>query len=196
MARTVTRSFSAVTSRPSPQAAPVPPAIATSRPTPEFRRHHDVTAPQVDTSAFRQGWRVATRLDSLLETGRIDRECWDAAQQWRRWAEVITPCKTQAWSVHVDRSLVPNDAAVLHKVAAAAKLRAVAQALGPLRTKILESVVVKDLPWLELARTMRVSDKTAVAHAIEALEALGDWYGGRTVAAPPVLRYRNQPSSG
>ncbi len=190
----VTR-FLGATARPSAQPAPVPPPLppSTSRPTPEFRHHHDVTAPQVDSTAFRQGWRVTTRLDALLDAGRIDREAWEAAQQWRRWAEVVTPFRAQAWDVHVDVSVVPTDAGMLLRVNAAAKLRQVADALGPLRVKLLESVVVKDLSWLELARLLRVSDKTAQGFAVEALEALADWQAGRAVAAAPVLRFRNQP---
>jgi hypothetical protein len=50
------------------------PAVSSNAPTPIYRQHHDVAAPQVDDRAFRQGWRVSTRLDGLYETGRIDRE--------------------------------------------------------------------------------------------------------------------------
>jgi hypothetical protein len=88
----VSRSFSAASVMPSPHAsAPLPPAVATNQPTPAYRRHHDVEAPQVDSTAFRQGWRVCSRLDSLLEAGRIDREAWDAAHAWCRRAETVTP---------------------------------------------------------------------------------------------------------
>lgn len=195
MVRPVTRSFSAAAARPSPSRTPSAPSVppATSRPTAEFERHHAVTPPKVDAQAFRQGWRVATRLDALLEAGRIDREAWDAAQDWRCWFETVTPFRAQAWDVRVDVSTVPTDAGMLYRVAAMAKLRAVADALGPLRVKLLELVVVKDLSWLELARVLRVSDKTAVGFAVEALEALADHLGGRVVAAPPVLRFRNEP---
>jgi hypothetical protein len=69
----VTRSFAATAARPGPQRLPVPAAAVKAAPTP-YRQHHDVTAPQVDSTAFRQGWRVAARLDGLLESGRIDCE--------------------------------------------------------------------------------------------------------------------------
>ena len=90
--------------------------------------------------------------------------------------------------MHVDVSIVPTDAGMLVRVNAMAKLRAVADALGPLRVKLLEFVVVKDLPWLELARLLRGTDKTAVGFAVEAIEALADWRAGRAVAAAPVLQ--------
>jgi hypothetical protein len=78
---------------------------------------------------------------------------------------------------------------------AAAKLREAAVVLGELRVAILDQVVVKDRSWTELARLLRCSDKTAVQRAIEAVIALSDWRCGRTVAAAPGVRFRNQPGS-
>jgi hypothetical protein len=104
----VTRSFSAAAIRPSPHThAPVPPAVAINQPTLAYRRHHDIEAPRVDSTAFRQAWRVCSRLDSLLEAGRIDREAWDAVHTGRRWAETVTPLRQQRWDVRVDVSAVP-----------------------------------------------------------------------------------------
>src|SRR5262249_54017831 len=80
MARIVTRSFAATATRPAPRPA-VPLVVTTAAPTPQFRQHHNVEAPQVDSTAFRQGWRVTTRLDALLEAGRIDKEQWEAARE-------------------------------------------------------------------------------------------------------------------
>jgi hypothetical protein len=154
-----------------------------------------VQAPQVDTAAFRPGWLVQTRLLSLFESGRIDRDALDAACIWRGWAETITPTKVQRWDVRVDAPLAPNDTPALHRVRAAAKLREVAEALGPLRVAILEAVVVKDRPWVELGRLLRTSDKTARHYAAEAVTALAAWRNGQTVPPPPVVRFRNQPSS-
>ena len=191
----VTRSFSAAAVRPSPHTrAPVPPpGVATAQPSLTYQQHHDVAAPLVDATAFRQGWRICTRLDGLLEAGRIDRACWDAAHTWRRAAELVAPVRVQAWDVRVDRSITPDDAHALRRVAAAARLRVVAEALGALRVRILEAVLVRDMPWAELARLLRISDKTAQTRATEALVALAEHCAGRTVAPPPVLRYRNEP---
>jgi hypothetical protein len=193
----VTRSFSAsVASRPAPHSAPViARVVPTSAPTAEYRTRHRVEAPQVDAGHFRQGWRVATRLDGLLEAGRIDREQWDCAQQWRRWAETVTPFRQQQWDVRVDRSPVPNDAGMLWRVTAATKLRQAAAALGELRVRLLEACVLRDRSWREIATAMRLSDKTAREYAAEAIEALADHLTGRAVAPSPVLRFRNQPGS-
>jgi len=92
------------------------PAVATNQPTPEFRQHHHVETPRIDATAFRQGWRVQTRLDALLEAGRIDREQFEAAQIWRRWAENIAPTKVQSWDVRVDASFMTNGSSMLNRV--------------------------------------------------------------------------------
>lgn len=164
-----------------------------SQPTRQFAQHHDVAAPQVDARAFRQGWRVASRLDQLLDAGRIDREAWDCAHEWRRWFEVVTPYRQQQWDVRVQVSRVPNDAGMLLRVAAATRLREAVAALGELRVRLLEACVVRDRPWREIATLLRLSDKTAAVWVVEAIGALADWRTGRTVAPPPVLRYRVQP---
>ena len=190
----VTRSFSATAARPSPQGrAPVPLAVTTGQPTPAYRQHHDVAAPLVDATAFRQGWRVCSRLDSLLECGRIDPETWHAAQGWRRWAETVTPFRHQRWDTRVDISAVPSDTGMLVRSTAATRLRETAAALGELRVRILDAVLVRDLPWTELGRLLRLSDKAARDWAAEAIEALAEHCAGRAVAPPPVLRFRNQP---
>jgi hypothetical protein len=189
---TMHRSYTAAAPRPSPHRT-APPAVTTNSPTPQFRQHHQVQAPQVDGAAFRQGWRVATRLDGLLEAGRIDREQWDAAAEWRRWAEVISPMKAQSWDLRIDTPLMPNDAGMLFRVNAASKLRACIAAIGELRIRLLECCVLRDRSWAEVGQAMRVSDKTAKDYVVEALGALADWRAGRSVAPPPMVKYRNEP---
>jgi hypothetical protein len=186
---------SAATAPRSAPSGPLLPPVSTNRPTPQFTSHHNVTAPQVDSTAFRQGWRVATRLDGLLESGRIDREQWDCAQQWRRWAELIGLSHVQRWDVRPDAPCHPSDLPMLHRVQAAAKLRACSVALGELRVRLLDCCVLRDMSWREIAGLLRMSDKTATQWVVEALSALADWRCGRTVAPPPVLRFRNQPGS-
>jgi hypothetical protein len=153
-----------------------------------------VTAPQVDATAFRQAWRVATRLDGLLETGRIDREAWDCAHEWRRWAETLIPSRVQQWDIRVDRPAASaRDAGMLWRIEAATKLREAGEALGALRVKLLEASVLHDLSWRAIAMQLRCSDKTALDRVAEAVTALADWRRGRIVPPPPVMRYRIEP---
>jgi hypothetical protein len=174
---------------------PAPRPIATNQPTPQFQQHHTVETPQVDSTAFRQGWRVTTRLDGLLEAGRIDREAWDAACMWRRWVERTGSLPAQAWDVRVDRSLVPNDAAALDRVRTAAKLRGVADALGPLRTRLLELSVRDDRSWRQIGDRLQMDAKTARSWCAGAIMALALFLAGEPVPKPPQFRARIQPGS-
>jgi hypothetical protein len=167
--------------------------VASAVPSSHFTRHHDVTAPQVDSTAFRHGWRVETRLDSLFTAGRIDRDAYDAACMFRRLSEITASVPAQKWDVRVDRSLVPNDTHTLWRVNAASKLRAAQEALGPLRTRVLHNVIVLDCPWGRLGRMLTISDKSAREFGIAAIQALADFCAARPVPPCPVIRYRNQP---
>jgi hypothetical protein len=53
-----------------------------------------------------------------------------------------------------------NDGGMAHRVDAAGRLRQAAAALSPLRIAILEALVLRDCAWTELARLLRLSDKT------------------------------------
>jgi len=67
-----------LSTRPLPSLPPL-----SNAPSPEYRQHHDVEAPRVDTATcFRPGWRVHSRLASLAESGRIERDQLDAAVTW------------------------------------------------------------------------------------------------------------------
>jgi hypothetical protein len=146
----VARSLSMPGPAHAPAVRPLPPLPPSKAPAAEYRQHHEVEAPQVDTTRFRQGWRVSTRLDGLLEASAIDREAWEAAGQWRRLAEPTAPMRSQPWDARVDHSLTANDAAALHRVRAGAALRACAEALGELRIRLLELHVIRDVSWREL----------------------------------------------
>jgi hypothetical protein len=198
----VTRSFSTATvprlattpvaiTRPAYRVPAAPPP--SNAPSQTYLRHHDVTAPRVDSAAFRQGWRVVTRLDGLLEAGRIDREQWDAACRWRRWAERITPSRQPSWGIRIDDAVASShaDIGMLHRVDVATRLRNCATALGTLRVRLLEACVRDDLSWRAIAERLQISDKTAREHAAEAVAALADWLAGRSVPPPPELRYRH-----
>ncbi|HYM25288.1 MAG TPA: hypothetical protein VEU08_18855, partial [Vicinamibacterales bacterium] len=59
-----------------------------------YRQHHDVEAPRVDTRAFRQGWRVVTRLDGLLAAGLIAPGVWQAGAEYRAAWEALRRTST------------------------------------------------------------------------------------------------------
>jgi hypothetical protein len=190
---TVVRSFAATAPR--PHAVPVATAIPTSRPTPQFERHHDVLPPQVDDQRFRQGWLVQDRLHQLAAAGLISREELDTALLWKRAADTMTPSHTCSFSPRVDTSTTARDSGALYRVRAATMLRQCADALGPLRVKLLEACVRDDRSWAEIGRLIGLSDKSTKEYVVEAIQALADWWRGDVVEPPPVIRFRNQPGS-
>jgi hypothetical protein len=160
----------------------------------EYRRHHDVLAPRIDSREFRPGWRRKTRLMGLVETGKIGRDELEAGLQWRRWCETIGRQRTQAWIARINQSPMPGIPAH-HELAAARSLQMASAAVGPLRTSLLLWCLVDDLSWCDIGRRLRVQRQTAVKRVIEALEALAVWRAGRPVPEPPRIRFRNQPGS-
>jgi hypothetical protein len=114
---------------------------------------------------------------------------------WRRWVERTAPLPAQAWGVRVDRSPVPNDAVALARVQTAAKLRGVADALGPLRVRLLQFCVMDDRSFREIGDRLRIDSKTARAWTVATILALSAFLAGEPVPNPPRLRYRNQPGS-
>ena len=138
---------------------------------------------------------AVSRLDGLHAAGKSSCEAFGFATQWRRWAQVVTPHRQMAWQVRVDVAAVSNGTGMLHRVNAATKLRDVAEALGPLRVRLLETCLLLDAPWRRIAERLRCSDKAVVAWTVEAIEALADHLDGRTVTPPPVLRVRNHQGS-
>jgi hypothetical protein len=176
---------------PAPRAV-MPPSNA---PTPEFHRHHQVRPPQVDDTAFRQGWLVRSRVLSLYENGQIDREQYEAVLWWRRSAERLSRLPTQKWLTQVDGSHQPGNGVSEAELVSATALRASALALGARRVGLLLAAVIQDRSWHDLGRQLGVDHKTAKSRVLEAIGALALWKAGEPVPPPPRERFRNKPSS-
>ncbi len=179
----------------SPAAASLPAVPPSNAPSPEYRRHHDVAAPEISARAFHPGWRVTGRLLGLHEAGRIDREQLEAALIWRAWTEAIAPVHGHDWTVRVDCSLGAGGNVPFSRLDAASHLRACATALGAGRMVLLRLSVLEDVSWSKVGRALGVSDKTGVDRVVEALAALAAWFRGEPVPEPPRERPRIQPRS-
>lgn len=141
------------------------------RPTPEYLRRHEIDAPRIDARAFRQGWRVRSRLDGLLAERRITPGAWQAACDFRtRWAKAF-PARVSSF-VAAGRASVDPHCAMLDRVAAVTRIRALGAALGPARLSLLVWVVVDDLSWRDLGRRLRCHHETARDAAAGVLQAL------------------------
>lgn len=78
----------------------------------------------------------------------------------------------QRWQAGVDTSPVPSNAGALWRVKAAERLRAVADALGPLASGSARPWWLHDVPRRQLGETLGVHAETAQARAVEAVAAL------------------------
>jgi hypothetical protein len=145
-----------------------------AEPSASYRQHHDVEAPQVDAAAFRQGWRVRSRLDVLLDEGAIEPRDYEAAAAFRRDWEIAFSERTPALMTFRSPSIGRVGSGPVDRLAALARLRRIAEALGPFDCKILEQCCVLDLAWAAIGRAHQVADTTARRWTIAALRRLGE----------------------
>jgi hypothetical protein len=137
-------------------------------PSEAYRQHHDVAAPQVDARAFRQGWRVSTRLEALLDEGAIEPIDFEAALAFRRDWDAANGVR--------GRSLMTfggggrgRDSSAVDRLGALARLRRIAEALGAFDVRLIEQCAVLDQSWALTGRQHAVADTTARRWTILAL---------------------------
>jgi hypothetical protein len=138
-----------------------------------YRQHHELDAPTIDGVAFRPFYRRRSRIDSLVADAAITPIVWRAAVVYRGLAEHATAA---AWGARDDESRdrmprMPN-AAMVDRVAARYRLQVIRRRIGTFATRMIDAIVVEDLPWAELGRRLIVDPKTARAWGITALQLL------------------------
>jgi hypothetical protein len=165
---------------------------STTGPSPEYRRHFHVDEPEINATRFQPAWRVKTHLAALAERGHIGRAELEAGLAWRRWCETLGRQRTQSWVMRVDGSRDGVDMTE-NELAAATRLRAAAQALGPDRAALLCALILDDCRWPVICAVAGVKDpKTAKDRCAEALAALAARLAGKRVPDPP-RRSRGRP---
>ena len=143
------------------------------RPSPEYVAHHDVDAPRVDLSAFRQGWRVRTRLAQLHSDGAIGAAAFVAAVQFSLdWEMAYGRGRSAPLMVMPGGSGADEHSRMAKRVDAVTRLRWAGKQLGPLAMLLVEQCVVRDLPWAVIARAHSVTAPTARRWTIAALKHL------------------------
>ena len=146
------------------------------KPTAEFEQHHEVEAPRVDQYAFRQAWRVRTRLDRLLLESAISPEEYMAAVRFRiTWQRAFV----NLWPPPIDRGMgvqpatyTRADLALARRFEALAQMRELRRLLGDVIIDLVELCTIEDLSWAALGRRLKVDPKTARAWTITALKSL------------------------
>ena len=145
-----------------------------AEPTALYRQHHDVDPPRVDAGAFRQGWRVRSRLDVLHDEGAIGDAAYEAARQFRRAWEIAFSERSPSLMSFSARSTGRAGGGPVDRLAVVSWLRRIGAALGPFDCKLLEQCLVLDLAWAAIGRQHQVADTTARRWTIAALRRLGE----------------------
>ena len=142
-------------------------------PSAEYLAHHDVDAPRVDLTAFRQGWRVRPRVVQLLGDRAIDAATCVAAMQFALdWEVAYGRGRSAPLMMMPGGGGADEHARMAQRVDAVTRLREAGEHLGPLAFRLVEQCVVHDLAWAAIARTHSVTAPTARRWTIAALKHL------------------------
>lgn len=141
------------------------------KPTDEFLRQHDAEAPQVDARAFRQGWRVRTRLDQLLRDGLIWARHYQAATEFRAVYAIARELSSQEPGMIRIASSVAGEG-VDARLDAMTRVRIVEDVLGRFATGLLVACVVEDFPWSRTAQHLHCDPKSVRSWTALAIRAL------------------------
>jgi hypothetical protein len=143
------------------------------RPSAEYLAHHDVDAPRVDATAFRQGWRVRSRLAQLHTDGAISARAFVAGVQYAvDWEVAYGRGRSAPLMMMPGGGGADEHARMGQRLDAVTRLREAGDHLGPLATRLVEHCVVDDLAWAAIARTHSVTAPTARRWTIAALKHL------------------------
>lgn len=148
----------------------------TSQPSREYRRHHDVTAPQVDASAFRQGWRVHSRLDALAASGQIEAGVYQAATEYRAAWERILATGGVRW-IAGGRGGSDAHARRARQMEALRRVREADAAIGPVAAWHCYACAVEDWSWAAIGRQVWCNPETARDRTAKSLAALARAWG-------------------
>lgn len=168
------------------------------QPSAAFRRHHDVEAPAVDARSFRQGWRVASRLDALHRDGRITAGQWQAAVEFRAaWERVLrvtggTPELGTRVSGSAGGAGVDRLAAVADTIT---KLREIEAAIGRLAFDLCLACVVEDAAWVTLGKLLHRDRETARDYAAAAIRLLAPAWEAATRRRRPPADTQRRPAA-
>jgi len=153
-----------------------------------YRRHHDVEAPRIDATAFRQGWRVRSRLDALYGDGRISAAEFQAAIEYRNAWEVLA--RSGSSEVAVRSSGYPNPhSRMLALCDASTRIRETDAALGSLAASLCHAVIVEDRTWAEVGRRWHRDPQTVRQWSVQAIASLAlAWSRSEALPAPTRRR--------
>jgi hypothetical protein len=155
-----------------------------------YRQHHDIEAPRVDALAFRQGWRVVTRLDALHRDGRISAGQWQAAVEYRAaWERALTAGGGGAGALVRIGAGGAGDGAASRLAAAVdgiSRVRQVHAAIGG-HAALCFLCIVEDRSWADSGRALGRDPQTVRDWTVLAIAALARAWPRAAWVPGPVL---------
>jgi hypothetical protein len=159
--------------------------MTSNAPTADLGQHVEgIEPPRVDASTFRQGWRVRTRLDSLLADHRISAGAWQAAVEYRdAWARVLAAGGGSPGGYRVSGAADPHRR-VLGLLDTISRLRVVHRAIGADFATLCFACAVEDRSWASTAAAWSRNPETVRDQTARAVRALAQaWAGTRRGAS-------------
>jgi hypothetical protein len=142
-------------------------------PSAEYLAHHDVDAPRVDLTVFRQGWRVRSRFAQLVSDQAIDAQTFVAGVQFAvDWEVAYGRGRSAPLMIMPGGGGADEHSRMAERLDAVTQLREAGEHLGPLAMQLVEQCVVHDLAWAAIARSHSVTAPTARRWTIAALKHL------------------------
>ena len=153
--------------------------MTSNTPTADLGQHVEaIEPPRVDASTFRQGWRVQTRLDTLLADRRITPGQWQAAVEYRdAWARVLGAGGGSPGGFRVTGG-ADRHHRLLALLDTIARLRAVEAAIGDLAARLCFACAVEDRSWASTAATWGRNPETLRDWTAQAVRALARAWAG------------------
>jgi hypothetical protein len=167
----------------------VAPVISNAPSEDRTRQAEAIEPPRVDARAFRQGWRVRTRLGVLFDDNFIPHSVYQAACEYRDCCLRLSASPPGPGIERTSGGADPHDR-LIGLIDAASKVRAADRALGPDLVKLVRAVVVLDRSWRDLGRWLGIDRETARRAAVLALHALAAAWGATGQPEAPRRRLR------
>jgi hypothetical protein len=169
--------------------------VVSVAPSPELRRHHDIEAPLIDATAFRQGWRITSRLDALHRDGALGPVEWQAAVEFRQAWERVKAANSGGGGLPMRVSGGAASGGVADRLATVTdtvtRLREVEEAIGGLAHWLCFACVVEDYSWAAIGRHLHRDPHTARTWTVAAIGHLtAVWWRPRRRRSPARWRTR------
>ena len=154
-----------------------------------------IDPPRIDDRAFRQGWRVRTRLDALLAADRITSGQWQAAVEYRdAFSRVLADGGGSPGGYRVSGG--SGHDRLLGLLDTISRLRAVDGRIGAHLARLCHLCVVEDRSWAAIAAILdRCNPETARDRTVVALRSLAVAWAGTRRGASDASTGPENPSS-